>query len=133
MQQKLNTKAILFIIYVTHIYKDIILSYSFNERKTIYCEVCDSRYRRTDNVYQQHAGMNSPHNENTSVHESSQQNNNISDSNHEQSYVRDSPQYGNNNNYATINQEYQHPQQQQATQNIHQESSSHYFRSKSTN
>ena len=89
----------------------------------------DLRYRtcRTDNVYQQHAGMNSPHNEHTRVHESSHQNNNISDSNHyEQSYVRDSPRYGNNNNYFTINQEYQHSQQQQATQNIHHESSSHF-------
>ena len=89
----------------------------------------DSRYRRTDNVYQQHAGMNSPHNEHTRVLESSQQNNNISDisdrNHYEQSYVRDSPRYSNNNNYAIINQEYQHShsQQQQATQNIHHESS----------
>ena len=61
------------------------------------------------------------HNEHTRVHESSQPNNNISDSNHyEQSYVRDSPRYD-DNNYSTINQEYQHPQQQQANQNIHQE------------
>ena len=38
-----------------------------------------------------------------------------------ESYVPDSPRYDDNNYYSTINQEYQHPQQQQANQNIHQE------------